>query len=88
MPTRSASTQTHFTCTPQVADGYRPPILPNLPDEIKAAIESCWKNDPDLRPTARAVVEMLQAVQASGAVGVPGAPAAGAAPAEGCCSVM
>ena len=74
------------TPLPQVADGYRPPILPGLPTSVVAAIEACWKNDPDLRPNARGVVEMLQAIRDSGDVGVSGADAHIAQPT--CCSVM
>ena len=50
----------------QVAQGYRPPLPDSLPPSVAAVIEACWKGDPDLRPTAGKVVEMLQAIQASG----------------------
>jgi hypothetical protein len=51
---------------PQVANGYRPPLPPHLPAPVAAVITACWKNDPELRPAARAVVEALERVQESG----------------------
>lgn len=50
----------------QVADGYRPPLPAGLPAALADVINACWKGDPDLRPTARQVVQMLQAVRDSG----------------------
>ncbi|KAL4457677.1 hypothetical protein ABPG75_012542 [Micractinium tetrahymenae] len=54
----------------KVADGYRPPLLPGLPQSVIDVIECCWKGDPSLRPSARGVVDMLQRVRDSGDVGV------------------
>ena len=50
----------------QVANGYRPPIPGWVPASVAAVIQACWEDDPDVRPTAGAVVEMLQAIVASG----------------------
>lgn len=54
---------------PQVADGYRPPMLATVPPSVQDAINACWKGSAQLRPTARAVVEMLEAIEASGGCG-------------------
>lgn len=56
----------------QVADGYRPPLLPGLPQSVTEVIERCWKGDPSLRPTARGVVDLLQKVRDSGEGEQPG----------------
>jgi hypothetical protein len=53
----------------QVADGYRPPLPAGLPAGLAVAINACWKGDTDLRPTARQVVQMLQAIRDSGGWG-------------------
>ena len=49
-----------------MAEGYRPPLLKGLPPALVEVIEACWKGDAQLRPTAREVVERLEAVRASG----------------------
>ena len=54
---------------PQVADGYRPPLLPTLPESVKAVIKACSKGLPELRPTAREVVAQLEAIRDSGGFG-------------------
>lgn len=72
----------------KVADGYRPPLLPGLPQSVVDVIECCWKGDPGLRPSARSVVDMLQKVVDSGEVQVSGTN--GRMPEHGCtcCKVM
>ncbi|PSC71652.1 Dual specificity kinase shkE isoform B [Micractinium conductrix] len=71
----------------KVAEGYRPPLLPSLPGSVKKAIEECWKGDPGLRPTAREVVEKLQAICNSGELSTE-CSSSGGKPAGGCCTVM
>lgn len=70
----------------KVADGYRPPLLPGLPDSVVRAIEVLWKGDPELRPNARGAVEMLQRIRDSGDVGVSGADSH--IPENGCCCAV
>lgn len=70
----------------KVADGYRPPMLATVPPSVQDAINACWKGSAQLRPTARAVVEMLEAIEASGEIK---ANAAQSKAAGGCsCTVM
>lgn len=69
----------------QVADGYRPPILDNVPASVAGVIESCWKGPPDLRPSAREVVARLEAIQAAGHCS---ASLGGGGAQGGCCAVM
>lgn len=45
-------------------------MLPHLPASVKQAIEACWKDCPDLRPTAGQLVNMLRKIQESGTVEV------------------
>lgn len=50
----------------KVAEGYRPPLLKGLPPSLVDVIQACWKGDAELRPTAREVVALLEAVRDSG----------------------
>jgi len=59
----------HALLALQVAEGYRPPLMPSLPPSVREAIEACWKGDASLRPSAGGVVEMLQKIQQSGKTG-------------------
>lgn len=45
---------------------YRPPLMPHLPSSLKKAIEQCWRDSPELRPTAAQLVDMLTAIQEAG----------------------
>ncbi|PRW56224.1 Dual specificity kinase shkE [Chlorella sorokiniana] len=71
----------------KVANGYRPPLMPHLPDSVKQAIEACWRGSPELRPTAAQLVDMLAAIQDAGEVDTSGPQQRGAT-SGGCCTLM
>lgn len=72
----------------KVANGYRPPLMPHLPDSVKQAIEGCWRDSPELRPTAAQLVDTLTAIQEAGEVDTSGPQPRGAASGANCCSLM
>jgi serine/threonine protein kinase len=45
-----------FISTVKVA-GKRPPMPPNVPEKLRALIESCWAQEPDDRPSFAYIVE-------------------------------
>lgn len=54
----------------RVASGYRPPLSDDVPAAVRAVIEKCWQGRPGLRPSARSLVKLLEAVRDSGVCGV------------------
>ncbi|KAM7349123.1 TGF-beta activated kinase 1 [Cochliomyia hominivorax] len=43
----------------KIHKGDRPPDIPNLPEQIKKLMTSCWAHKPDLRPSMQYVVEVM-----------------------------
>ena len=43
--------------------GRRPPIPDDMPEPLVELMTSCWAHDPDDRPTAPRVLEMLKSIQ-------------------------
>ncbi|CAB4373247.1 unnamed protein product [Rhizophagus irregularis] len=37
----------------EICSGIRPKITSNIPDYYSKVMQSCWDNDPDMRPTSR-----------------------------------
>lgn len=65
-----APTERHPPLSTDILARYRPPLLPHLPASVQQAIEKCWADSPELRPTAAELVDMLTAIQAAGEHGV------------------
>jgi hypothetical protein len=60
-----AACERHPALPLQVANGYRPPLGPQVAPGVRAVIEHCWKGLPELRPSMSEVVQELQAMQAA-----------------------
>ncbi|KDO24339.1 TKL protein kinase [Saprolegnia parasitica CBS 223.65] len=58
-----ASSSSHMHVFKTVLDGQRPPLDPELHPVFRDLLESAWCSDPEFRPTASAIVGLLEAFQ-------------------------
>ena len=42
------------------AEGLRPPILPEMPDDYAQMMQRCWDVDPSKRPTSRELLDFAE----------------------------